>query len=186
MANKVKFGLRNLHYAIATDDGTGTLTYGTPVRWPGAVNIALDVEGSSDPFYADDIIYFISQNSNGYSGTLEVALVPDEVRTDVFGETADTAGMIVERVTDTPKEIALLFEFQGDQNATKHCLYRCMLGKPGVNGQTMEGSKTPQAESLNITAMPRINDYVVKAKCPSTSANYATFYSEVKEPNFNA
>lgn len=184
MANKVKFGLRNVYYAIATDDGTGTLTYGTPVRWPGAVNLALDVEGSSDPFYADDIIYFIGQSKNGYSGTFECAEVPDSVRTDVLGETADTNGMIVERATDVSKEIALLFEFQGDVNATRHCMYRCSLQSPGVNGQTMEGSKTPQTTTLNITAMPRINDYVIKAKCPYGSANYDQFFASVKEPNF--
>lgn len=179
---KVKFGLRNVYYAIATDDGTGKLTYGTPVRWPGAVNLSLDIEGSSDPFYADDIIYYISQSKNGYSGTFESALVPDAVRTDVLGETTDTNGMIVERATDVSKEIALLFEFQNDVNATRHCLYRCSLQSPGVNGQTMEGSKTPQTETLNITAMPRIDDYVIKAKCPHGSTNYDEFFTEVKEP----
>ena len=185
MANKVKFGLRNVHYAIATDDGTGTLTYGTPVRWPGAVNMSLDVEGSTDTFYADDITYFISQSKNGYTGTFECALIPDTVRTDVLGETTDTNGMIVERATDVTKEIALLFEFQGDVNATRHVLYRVSLQTPGISGQAMEGSKTPQTETLNITAMPRISDYVTKAKCAYGTTNYAQFFSAVKEPSFS-
>lgn len=186
MSDKVKFGLRNVYYAVASDDGTGRLTYSTPVRWPGAVNLSLEVEGGSEPFYADDIIYFISSVKNGYTGTFECALVPDNVNTDVFGVSTDSNGMLVETANDETKEIALMFEFQGDKNATRHCLYRCMLKAPGVSGQTMQGSKTPQTTTLNITAMPRINDSVIKAKCKYGTTNYASFFESVKEPSFQA
>lgn len=69
---KIKYGLRNVYYAKATDDGTGNLTYATPVRIAGAVNMSLDAQGDTTPFYADDIVYFSSTANNGYSGTLEV------------------------------------------------------------------------------------------------------------------
>jgi len=180
---KIKYGLRNVYYAKATDNGTGTLTYETPVRIAGAVNMSLEAQGDTNPFYADDIVYFQSSSNNGYSGTLEVALIPDSFRKDILGETEGAQDTVMYEYANAPTvEFALLFEFQTDENATKHCMYRCTASRAAVAGQTKEAGITPQTETLNITAMPRINDYLVKAKCPSTSSAYATWYTEVHEP----
>jgi phi13 family phage major tail protein len=180
---KIKYGLRNVYYAKATDNGTGTLTYETPVRIAGAVNLSLEAQGDTNPFYADDIVYFTSTANNGYQGTLEVAMIPDSFRKDILGETEGTQDTVMYEYANAPTvEFALLFEFQTDENATKHCMYRCTASRAAVAGQTKEAGITPQTETLNITAMPRINDYLVKAKCPSTSSAYATWYTEVHEP----
>ena len=70
MANKIKFGLSNVHYAKITEVSEGGVpTYGAIKRIPGAVNLALDPEGTSEPFYADNIEYWISSGNNGYSGS---------------------------------------------------------------------------------------------------------------------
>lgn len=180
---KIKYGLRNVYYAKATDDGTGNLTYATPVRIAGAVNMSLDAQGDTNPFYADDIVYFTSTSNNGYSGTLEVALIPDSFRKDILGETEGTQDNVLYEYANAPTvEFALLFEFQTDENATKHCMYRCTASRASVAGQTKEDSITPQTETLNIVAMPRVDDYLVKAKCPSTSSAYASWYTAVHEP----
>lgn len=180
---KIKYGLRNVYYAKATDNGTGTLTYETPVRIAGAVNLSLEAQGDTNPFYADDIVYFTSTANNGYQGTLEVAMIPDSFRKDILGETEGTQDTVMYEYANAPTvEFALLFEFQTDENATKHCMYRCTASRAAVAGQTKEAGITPQTETLNITAMPRINDYLVKAKCPSTSSAYATWYTDVHEP----
>lgn len=184
MANKIKYGLRNVYYAVATEGVGGALTYATPVAIPGAVNLSLGQEGETNPFYADDVVYFQTTSNNGYSGTLEIALVPDSFKKDVLGEQEDTNDLLVEYANVTPKEFALLFEFQGDDKATRHALYRCTVSRPDVNGATKEDSIEPQTETLNISALPRINDELVKASCPYSSASYATWFGSVVEPDF--
>lgn len=185
MANKIKYGISKCYYAVATDDGAGVLTYDTPVALPGAVSISAEAQGDSNNFFADNIIYFSSTANNGYQGDLELALLPDSFRTDVLGEVLDAKGFYTEKANAPTVEFALLFQFEGDESATRHCMYRCVASRPATNGSTKEESIEPQTESLTITAMPRIKDALVKARCPystSTSSSYATWFSAVQEP----
>ena len=56
MANKIKYGLKNVYYAKITEGTGGTITYGTPVAIPGAVSMSLDAQGEISKFYADNIV----------------------------------------------------------------------------------------------------------------------------------
>ena len=40
--NKVKFNLKNAHYAMLSVSEEGEISYGTPVSMPGSVSISLD------------------------------------------------------------------------------------------------------------------------------------------------
>lgn len=181
MANKVKYGISNCYYAKIEDDG-----YGTPVALPGAVSLSMEAQGDTNTFYADNIAYFTSSANNGYQGDLELALLPDSFRTDILGEILDTKGFYVEKANAPVVEFALLFQFEGDENATRHCLYRCVASRPAVNGSTKEESVEPQTESITITAMPRIDDMVVKSRCPASASDYASWFGSVKEPSAQA
>lgn len=178
--NKIKYGISQVYYAVASASTGGALTYATPVAIPGAVNLSLSAEGERNVFYADNVEYFVSESNNGYSGTLEVALLPESFKTAVLQETVNTAGVYVEHANVAPKEFALLFQFEGDDKATRHALFRCIASRPDVSGATKEQTIEPQTETLNITALPRINDYVVKGSCPQTATTaYAAWYTSV-------
>ena len=98
--NKVKFGLNKVHYAkITSYDEEGVPTFAKPVRIPGAVSLSIDAEGEASNFYADDGVYYVINNNSGYTGDLEIALVPLEFATDILGEKLDEKGVLTETNT---------------------------------------------------------------------------------------
>lgn len=182
-ANKIVYGLRNVHYAIATetiDDGVITTTYGDVKAWPGAVNLSLSPEGSQDPFYADDSIYVMLNANSGYSGSLESALIPEDVLTAVLGQTKDAdTGLITENKDDTVEYIALMFEVQGDAKARRFVFYRCYLARPEITGDTVAESVEPSTQTIDITCSARPDDGKIKAFCHYGDGAYDTFFDAV-------
>ena len=187
MGNKVKYNMKNVHAAKLTEtvvDNETTFTYGTPKPIPGAVSISLDAEGESNPFYADGIVYFRSVTNNGYSGDLEMALIPEWFRTEILQEELDGKGVLVEKSTNLESvKFALLFEFDGDVNCIRHVLYNCTSSRPSIESETKEDAIEPGTEKLSITADPRA-DGLVKARTGDTTdeATYAGWYSAVYLP----
>ena len=178
MSNKVKFGLKNVHYAVVTETG-GVITYDTPKPIRGAVNLTLDAAGEPVEFYADDGIYFEDKTNDGYTGSLEMALIPDEFRVDVLGDELDANGALIENKDAKAKHFALLFEFDGDAKKTRHVLYYVLASRPSISGSTKTNTKEPQTETMNITARPAPDTGDVKAKVPQGSDAYDTFFGEV-------
>jgi phi13 family phage major tail protein len=187
MANKVKYGLKNVYYSKATiDAATNTATYATPVAWPGAVNLSLDAEGETTKFRADNIDYWVGQSNNGYSGDFESALIPDSFRKDILGEIEDANGVLVEDAAAKTVYFALMFQFEGDEKATRHVLYNCSATRPSVSGQTTEETIEPQTETLTLTAVAihnaSLNKDLVKARCKETDTPYSSWFSAVYQP----
>lgn len=187
MANKVKYGLKNVYYAKATiDAATQTATYDTPVRWPGAVSLSMDAEGESTKFRADNVDYWVGQSNNGYSGDFESALIPDSFRKDILGDIVDGNGLLVENAGALTQEFALLFQFEGDQNATRHVLYNCTATRPSVSGSTTDEQIEPQTETLTLTAVAihdaALNKDIIKARCNEADTPYSTWFDAVYQP----
>lgn len=157
--NKIHFGLKNVHYAILTESLSAAPSWGTPVAVPGAVNIELSQEGADTNFYADNQVYYRNSVNNGYSGSLELAKIPDQMLKDVWGYGYDnTAKIIFEESDVQPKPFALLFQIEGDQQENLYCFYRCFASRPGTNSETTsEDGASPQTQSIEITVVPVID-----------------------------
>ena len=184
MNNKVKWGLKNVHVAKATLADDHSATYEAPRAIPGAVNLTMTAEGDETRFRADNINYWIGNSNAGYSGTLEMALIPEWFRTEILKEILDKNGVLVERsdITETEK-FALLFEFDGDVRAIRHVLYNCSASRPSIESETKEDTIEPGTETLSLTADPR-EDGLVKSRTGDNTASetYQNWYKSVYIP----
>lgn len=180
-ANKVKFNIKNVHYALLTETD-GTVTWGTPKAIPGAVSISLEASGEITPFYADGIVYYQTSSNSGYEGDLEMALIPDDFRMDVLKEEKDNKGVLIENANVETAKFALLFEFDGDQKSVRHVLYNCTATRPSLTGETTEATKTPSTETLSVSAAPLADGRVkVKTGADTDEATYNSWYQKVYE-----
>lgn len=190
MANKIKYGIKNVYYAVATIDNTGAATYDTPVAIPGAVSVSLSAQGDNEPFYADNIVYYTTIANNGYEGDLEVARLPDSFYEDVLGNLTAANDLVYEDANAAPIHFALMFQFEGDESARRHVMYNCVATRPDVAGSTKEDTITPETETLSITAtsiyVTALDKDVVKAYLNEGDTGYSTFFSAVLQPTASA
>ena len=181
--NKVKYNLKNAHYALLTIGEDGAVSYAAPVPLPGSVSLSLDTNGEPENFYADGIAYYVINNNMGYDGDLELALIPESFRTDVLREKLDAKGVLIENSDAELALFALLFEFDGDVRHIRHVMYNCSASRPKIEGKTNEEKKEVQTETLTIKATP-LSDGKVKAKTGNTTdaTVYADWYKSVYLP----
>lgn len=186
---KVRFGLSKLYYAVLTEGSTNA--WATPVAIPGAVSMDISDNGSSNTFYADNIAYYKSISNNGYTGSVEVAQIPDAMLTDVWGMTLNSDGVLVEKSGIQPKPFALLFKVDTDGVDELNVLYKVTpTSKPTSSPATVEDSVTPFTTSFDFEATPLVTGSaaqldLIKAKTtPTASEAIKTgWFSAVYVPN---
>jgi phi13 family phage major tail protein len=182
--NKVTFGLKGVRYSVITEDETGKITYGTPAKLPGAVEMKLEPKGEQSDFYADDSNYYTESSNQGYEGTLNIAKVTEAFRTEVLGEILDETDKVITEVSNAKiKKIALMFEFDGDVKATRHLLYNVSVSRPGAGSSTKSDKTEPNTTELKFVAAQHPENQKVKV---STTVGtpvgiYDAWYTKVYE-----
>lgn len=189
MANKIMYGLKNVHYAKLTENvdssGHTTYSYGAVKAWPGAVSLSLEPQNEVLKEYADDIEWYVQESNNGYEGDFEYEVMPEDFRENILGEAKDTNGVFVESNLTSTVYFALLFEINGDTAKRRNLFYKCSATREKNDAQTKSENIEPTHGVVTITAIAR-GDGQVKA---STSENvdtttYNSWYSTVYEPTF--
>lgn len=182
--NKVKYNIKNAHYAKQNEAEDGTITFEAPVPVKGAVSVSFDANGDIRPFYADGIQYFVSAANNGYEGDAEFALIPDQFREDVLKEQRDEKGVLheISETGDTQK-FAFLFEFDGDQKAIRRVLYNCTATRPSIESETKEENVEPGTETITISNSPLPNGRVkAQTTVDTDKTTYDGWYKAVYYP----
>lgn len=182
--NKVKYNIKNAHYAKQNEAEDGTITFEAPVPVKGAVSVSFDANGDITPFHADGIQYFVSAANNGYEGDAEFALIPDQFREDVLKEQRDEKGVLheISETGDTQK-FAFLFEFDGDQKAIRRVLYNCTATRPSIESETKEENVEPGTETITISNSPLPNGRVkAQTTVDTDKTTYDGWYKAVYYP----
>ncbi|HDR6697562.1 TPA: phage tail protein, partial [Bacillus thuringiensis] len=100
-------------------------------------------------------------------------------------ELDETDGVLNELADAKGKPFALLFEFDGDVNATRHVMYNCSASRPTLASKTKTSSAEPNTNELKFVSSPIIlapgGRPMVKTKTTSktTQEIYKNWYKEV-------
>ncbi len=186
VAPKITYGLKNLHYAVMEIAEDGAVSYGAVKSFPGAVKISLSPDGDIYEFHADDGVYYECDGNEGYTGDLEVALVPDEFKIDVFGWEKGADGILHEVANAPHKHIALMGQMATDAVAKRVVFYNVFCGRPSLEQETKQRTMNVLTQKMSLTCRPvesNGKNYVKSSTTPDVSEDaYNSFFKAVKLP----
>lgn len=181
MANKVEFGISELHVGTYTESG-GTVTLGTPYAQKGAVSFSPEVQSEQNNFYADNIVYWSGYSGGTIEGDLEVAMFDDTFKTQFLGYVTLTNGGIANVKNPTKPNVYICFEVQGDDEARRVILYNCTLGAINRSYNTIEETKEPTTETLPVTCIGDNSSGVTMAVLKPGDTGYSTLFTAPTAP----
>lgn len=183
MANKVMYGVSNLHigeYIVGTD---GSVTLGTPYAIPGTVNISMDAETEENKFYADNVTYWSGYSDNGYSGEIENALFDDTFKTTFMNYSQLADGGIAQIKGKQNKNVYFAFQVEGDEKARRGIFYNVSIGQISREYSTTEDSIEPATATLPFTVNGDNKTGVTRAAYTDGSAVYTTIFTNPPVPH---
>ena len=181
MANKVEFGISNLHVGTYTENN-GTVTLGTPYHQEGARSFSPEEQSEATNFYADNIIYWSGDSGGTFEGDLEVAKFDDAFKTQFLGYKALKNGGLANVKNATKPNVYIAFEVDGDVEKRRIIMYNCSLGGITREYNTIEENKEPTTETLAVTVTGDNNTGVSMAAFTPDDAGYNTLFTAPTAP----
>lgn len=184
--NKIKYGLKKLHWAKITRDEDGKPTYAAPVAEPGATEFTAEKNVDVANIAADDNpMYASAIDDKGYTIEVNLQVLSDEFKIANLGWIKDSNGVLLEVANPVIGEFALLVEFNGDKHATRHVFYCCTATKPNIESKTKGDGLESQPDTVEITAAPDPYYGTPHGQLDASSgdANYESWFSSVYVPS---
>lgn len=180
--NKVEFGLSNLYVGTYTVDAGGTVTLGTPYHQKGAVGLTVDAESDSNDFYADNVKYWSGFSDNGFTGSVEVAKYDTDFKTQFLGYQTLTDGGVALVKGATKPNLYVAFQTEGDVEARRVIMYNVSAGAITREYSTIEETKEPVTESLDITVTGDNGTGITMVSYKPADTGYATLFTNPPVP----
>ena len=182
MANKVEFGISNLHVGTYTDDGEGNITLGEPYHQKGAVSFSPEEQSENTNFYADNIVYWSGYSGGSFEGDLEVAKFDDAFKKAFLGYKTLTNGGLANVKNAIKPPVYIAFQIEGDAESRRVIMYNCSLGAITREFSTIEENKEPATETLSITCTGDNTSGVSMASFIPDDAGYDTLFTSPAAP----
>ena len=186
MANKVEFGISQLHVGTYEDDGNGNVTLGSPYHQKGAISFSPEEQSDKSDFYADNIIYWSGYSGGSFEGDLEVALFDDAFKTAFLGYKRLTNGGLANVKNATKPNVYIAFQVEGDAESRRVIFYNCTLGVITREFATIEDTKEPATETLNMTCIGDNGSGVSRAVLKPGDAGYDDFFTSPGAPELES
>lgn len=180
--NKVKYGLKNVHFCTYEVAENGTVSLGTPYHLPGSTELTMEPQSEESSFYADDVKYWSGYSDNGYECELTNANFPDDFKTQFMNYVELTGGGIAQIKGMQNKKVCVIFEGDGDVEKRRGILYNVSLGQINRTHATVEENIEPQTATLPMTVNGDNGTGIVQASYPPTAAAYSTIFTNPPVP----
>jgi len=185
MANKIRYGIKSVAYALRTDDDeSGLPVYDSPVALPGAIAMKSTPVGDDVEVYADDNTHYKRPVNNGYTGELEIASLESEDYAALMNWPIDANGAVIEDYDAEPAHFALLYQISGNESGRRVAYYDCVAERPSGDDKTRTKTITPTTQTLKLTMLPvwtgaRTTPKVFIDQTDDNQAVYDAFFDEV-------
>lgn len=186
MANKVEFGISQLHVGTYTVDGDGNVTMGSPYHQKGAVSFSPEEQSELTNFYADNIVYWSGYSGGSFEGDLEVAKFDDAFKTQFLGYKTLTNGGLANVKNAIKPNVYLAFQVEGDKESRRCIMFNCQLGAITREFNTIEEEKEPATETLAVTVTGDNATGVTMASFKPGDAGYDTLFTSPAAPELES
>lgn len=188
--NTYDHGFRKLAIAFYKTHGTDSTdpTFDTPIDIPGDIKFGASDGSSTKKYYASDVTHMKVHGAKDITGSIDLyGELPVEFQKRALGRVVDANGHV--NIIDGGKRepFAVLYQTQGDVEATDHVWYNAEVSKEiDVSEATDEAEVTPNTHTIplsfageNFSGTSRIKCSVKKSE---STTDFASFFTAVYIP----
>ena len=186
MANKVEFGISQLHVGTYTVDDDDNVTLGTPYHQKGAISFSPEEQSELNQLFADNGAYWSNYTGGSFEGDLEVALFSDAFKTKFMGyKKLTNGGLAIVKNTKKPA-VYIAFQVEGDAESRRVIMYNCQLGGITREFSTTEENIEPITETCPVTVTGDLVSGVSMASYLPDDAGYDNLFSNPTAPTLES
>jgi len=170
----VQIGFRDLYYALLTSDTVSGVTYGAPVRVPGAIAAKINPKSNIDFLYSDDGASETITSMGGLDVEIEMKDLDIETQAALLGHTVAN-GVLQKKTTDIPPYVALGFRSIKSNGKYRYVwLYKGKFAEQDQEYKTMEEKPSPMTPKIKGAFVKRDFDSMWQSIADEDSPTYTS------------